>query len=163
MHPRALELIRTLELEPHPEGGHYRRVYEATKQVEVNGMLRPLLTSIHFLLTAGAGSRWHRVDATEVWDWQEGSAVELLMYDADARTLSRAQLDTSARGGQLLQVVPAGIWQSARTHGDFSLVNCSVSPGFVWSGLELLDEDSATGRDLRAAGGLGNGTAGAAG
>lgn len=163
MHPRALELIRTLELEPHPEGGHYRRVYEASKQVEVNGMLRPLLTSILFLLTPGVGSRWHRVDATEVWDWQEGSAVELLMYDADARTLSRAQLDTSARGGQLLQVVPAGIWQSARTHGDFSLVNCSVSPGFVWSGLELLDEDSATGRELRAAGGLGQGLAGAAG
>lgn len=155
MHPRALELIRTLKLEPHPEGGHYRRVYEATKQVEVNGVLRPLLTSIQFLLTAGAGSRWHRVDAAEVWDWQEGSAVELLMYDANARTLSRAQLDTSARGGQLLQVVPAGIWQSARTHGDFSLVNCSVSPGFVWSALEMLDEGSSIGRELRAAGGLG--------
>jgi len=154
MHPRALELIETLQLAPHPEGGHYRRVYESAKQVETNGVLRPALTSIQFLLTAGVGSRWHRVDASEVWDWQEGSAIELLMYDATARSLSRAQLDTSARGGQLLQVVPAGIWQSARTHGDYSLVNCSVSPGFVWGGLEMLDEQSPLAGELRAAGGL---------
>jgi predicted cupin superfamily sugar epimerase len=154
MHPRALELIDTLQLAPHPEGGHYRRVYEATKQVEVNGVLRPTLTSIQFLLTEGAGSRWHRVDAAEVWDWQEGSSVELLMYDAAAHALSRVQLDTSVRGGQLLQVVPAGIWQSARTHGDYSLVNCSVTPGFVWSGLEMLDERSPLANELRAAGGL---------
>lgn len=154
MHPRALELIRTLELEPHPEGGHYKRVYESTKQVETNGVLRPSLTSIHFLLTRGISSRWHRVDAVEIWDWQEGGAVELLMYDPSARTLSRAQLDTSARGGQLAQVVPAGIWQSARTHGDYTLVSCSVSPGFVWSGLEILDEGSDLALELRAAGGF---------
>ena len=153
MHPRALELISSLDLSPHPEGGFYKRVYESTKQVEANGVIRPSITSIHFLLTEGAGSRWHRVDAVEVWDWQEGSAVELLMYDADARSLSRAQLDTSARGGQLLQVVPAGIWQSAKTHGDYSLINCSVSPGFVWSGLEMLDESSELARELRAMGG----------
>ncbi|WP_162350158.1 cupin domain-containing protein [Pseudoxanthomonas gei] len=154
MHPRALELIRTLELAPHPEGGHYRRVYESTKQVEVNGVLRPSITSIQFLLTEGASSRWHRVDAVEVWDWQEGSPIELLMYDPGGGTLSHVQLDTSARGGQLVQVVPAGIWQSARSHGEYSLANCSVSPGFVWSGLEILDHASATASGLRAAGGL---------
>ena len=154
MHPRAIELIETLQLAPHPEGGHYRRVYESTKQVEANGVLRPTHTSIQFLLVEGVGSRWHRVDAAEVWDWQEGSAIELLMYDAATRALSRAQLDTSVRGGQQLQVVPAGIWQSARTHGDYSLVNCSVTPGFVWSGLEMLDEQSPLADELRAAGGL---------
>ncbi|MET0655350.1 MAG: cupin domain-containing protein [Pseudoxanthomonas sp.] len=154
MHPRALELISSLDLSPHPEGGYYKRVYESTKLVEANGVLRPAITSIQFLLTEGVGSRWHRVDASEVWDWQEGGAVELLMYDPDARSLSRAQLDTSARGGQLLQVVPAGIWQSARTHGAYSLVTCSVSPGFVWSGLEMLDEQSSVADELRAAGGL---------
>lgn len=154
MHPRALELISSLDLSPHPEGGYFKRVYESTKQVEANGVLRPAITSIQFLLTREAGSRWHRVDAAEVWDWQEGSAIELLMYDAQMRSLSRAQLDTSARGGQLLQVVPAGIWQSARTHGDYSLVTCSVSPGFVWSGLEMLDEQSDVANELRAAGGL---------
>jgi predicted cupin superfamily sugar epimerase len=154
MHPRALELISSLDLSPHPEGGHYRRVYESTKQVEVNGVLRPSLTSIQFLLTEGVSSRWHRVDAVEVWDWQEGSPIELLMYDPSGGALSHVQLDTSARGGQLVQVVPAGIWQSARSHGEYSLANCSVSPGFVWSGLEILDQASATANELRAAGGL---------
>ena len=154
MHARALELISSLDLSPHPEGGYYKRVYESSKQVRANGVLRPAITSIHFLLTEGVGSRWHRVDAAEVWDWQEGSAIELLMYDANARTLSRAQLDTSLRCGQLLQVFPAGIWQSARTHGDYSLVTCSVSPGFVWSGLEMLDEHSSLADELRAAGAL---------
>ena len=154
MHPRALELIRTLDLSPHTEGGYYKRLYASPKQVEVNGLLRPALTSISFLLTEGVVSRWHRVDATEVWDWQEGSALELLMFDAQSKSLSRAQLDTSARGGQLIQVVPAGIWQSARSHGDYTLVNCSVSPGFMWSGLEILEEGSDTARELRAVGGL---------
>lgn len=153
MHPRALELIRTLDLSPHPEGGYYKRTYTAPKQVEVNGLLRPSLTLISFLLTEGVSSRWHRVDATEVWDWQEGGALELLMFDAQSKSLSRTQLDTSARGGQLIQVVPAGIWQSARSHGEYTLVNCSVTPGFMWSGMEMLEEDSDTARALRSLGG----------
>ncbi len=152
MHPRALELIRTLDLEPHPEGGFFKRTYEASKQVEVNGLLRPAITSICFLLTPDAPSKWHRIDAVEVWDWQEGSAMELLMYDAAAHSLSRTQLDTSARGGQMLQSVPANIWQTARTHGEYTLVNCSVSPGFMWSALEMLDEGSDSARDMRASG-----------
>ena len=154
MHWRALELIGTLELAPHPQDGHYQRAYESTRQAEVNSILRPAVTSIQYLLTQGEASGWHRVDATEVWDWQEGSAIELLIYDAQADAVSRVQLDTSARGGQLMQVVPAGIGQSARSHGNCSLANCSVSPGFVWSGLELLDHASTTASALRAAGGM---------
>ncbi len=154
MHPRAQELIRTLDLEPHPEGGFYKRIYEASKQVEVNGLLRPTITSICFLLTPGAPSKWHRIDAIEVWNWQEGSAMELLMYATPAQSLSRTQLDTSARGGQIVQSVPANTWQTARTHGDFTLVHCSVSPGFMWSALEMLDESSELADELRAAGGI---------
>lgn len=152
MHIRAEELIRTLQLSPHPEGGYFRRVYESTKRTEVNGLERPTLTAIKYLLTAGVTSRWHRVDATEIWDWQEGSPLELSMFDPEARTLSRAQLDTSARGGQQAQVVPAGVWQSARSLGDYSLMDCSVSPGFVWKGFQLLEENSEVARQLREAG-----------
>lgn len=154
MHPRAQELIRTLDLEPHPEGGFYKRMYASGKQVEVNGLLRPTITAISFLLTRGVPSRWHRVDAVEVWDWQEGGAMELLTYDAASRSISRTQLDTSARGGQLLQSVPANTWQTARTHGDYTLVNCSVTPGFMWSALEMLDESSSIASEIRAASGL---------
>jgi uncharacterized protein len=152
MPTRAEELISTLQLSPHPEGGYFRRIYESTKRTEVNGLERPTLTAIKYLLTAGVTSRWHRVDATEIWDWQEGSALELSMFDPEARTLSRAQLDTSARGGQQSQVVPAGVWQSARSLGDYSLMDCSVSPGFVWKGFQLLEENSEVARQLREAG-----------
>jgi uncharacterized protein len=153
MHTRAAELISTLQLSPHPEGGYFRRIYESTKRTEVNGLERPTLTAIKYLLTAGVTSRWHRVDATEIWEWQEGSPLELSMFDPEARTLSRAQLDTSARGGQQSQVVPAGVWQSARSLGDYSLMDCSVSPGFVWKGFQLLEENSEVARQLREAGG----------
>jgi predicted cupin superfamily sugar epimerase len=153
MHERAAELIRTLDLAPHPEGGYFRRIFESNKRTEVNGIERPTLTAIKFLITEGVISRWHRVDATEIWDWSEGSALELSMFDPETRTLSRAQLDTSARGGQQVQVVKAGIWQSARSLGAYTAMDCSVSPGFVWKGFQLLEHDSETAQHLREAGG----------
>jgi predicted cupin superfamily sugar epimerase len=146
-------LIRDLQLAPHPEGGYFRRVYESTKRTEVNGIERPSLTAIKFLLPEGVVTRWHRVDATEVWDWHDGSALELSMFDPEQRTLTRVQLDTSARGGQSNQVVPAGIWQSARSLGTYTLVDCSVSPGFSWQGFELMQSSSDVARTLREAGG----------
>ena len=112
-------------------------------------MLRPSITSSSSVPkepSAGIGS-W-----VEVWDWHKAARSNCEYDPRNAH--SHAQLDTSARGGQLVQVVPAGIWQSARSHGEFSLANCSVSPGFVWSGLELLDPASTTASELRAAGGL---------
>jgi len=153
MPTRADDLIQTLQLMPHPEGGYFRRIYESAKRTEVNGIERPTLTAIKFLLPAGVTSRWHRVDATEVWDWSEGGAMELSLFDPEQRTLSRVQLDTSARGGQSNQVVPAGIWQSARSLGDYTLVDCSVSPGFSWKGFELMQAGSEVARHLLDAGG----------
>lgn len=146
-------LIRDLQLAPHPEGGYFRRVYESAKRTEVNGIERPALTAIKFLLPEGVVTRWHRVDATEVWDWHDGSPMELSMFDPDQRTLTRVQLDTSVRGGQSNQVVPAGVWQSARSLGVFTLVDCSVSPGFSWQGFELMQSGSEVARTLREAGG----------
>ncbi|WP_411835007.1 cupin domain-containing protein [Pseudoxanthomonas mexicana] len=152
MHPRAAELIRTLALGPHPEGGYFRRIYESGKRTEVNGIERPTLTAIKFLLPGDVVTRWHRVDATEIWDWHEGAPMELSMFDPDTRSLSRAQLDTALRGGQQSQVVPAGVWQSARSLGDYTLMDCSVSPGFVWKGFQLLRADSEVAHQIRAAG-----------
>lgn len=153
MHPRTEALIQTLQLAPHPEGGYFRRVFESAKRTEVNGIERPTLTAITFLLPQDVVTRWHRVDATEVWGWHEGSPMELSMFDPETRTLSRAQLDTSARGGQCRQVVPAGVWQSARTLGDYTLVDCTVSPGFAWKGFQLLEAGSDVAHQLREAGG----------
>ncbi|KHL54845.1 cupin domain-containing protein [Xanthomonas cannabis] len=141
MHPTAAALIRSLALSPHPEGGHFRRVYASAHQVSDNGVARPALTAIRFLLTAGQCSAWHRVDAEESWHWQQGDALELLVYDERDGQLRRLILDAAERG-EPMHVVPAGCWQAARSLGDFTLVGCTVSPGFVWDGFALLDQAS---------------------
>ncbi|MBB3802830.1 hypothetical protein FHR53_002096 [Xanthomonas arboricola] len=141
MHPTAAALIRSLALSPHPEGGHFRRVYASARQVSDNGAARPALTAIRFLLTAGQCSAWHRVDAEESWHWQQGDALELLVYDERDGQLRRLILDAAERG-EPMHVVPAGCWQAARSLGDFTLVGCTVSPGFVWDGFALLDQAS---------------------
>ncbi|WP_372381818.1 cupin domain-containing protein [Xanthomonas sp. NCPPB 1068] len=141
MHPTAAALIRSLALSPHPEGGHFRRVYASARQVSDNGVARPALTAIRFLLTAGQCSAWHRVDAEESWHWQQGDALELLVYDERDGQLRRLILDAAERG-EPMHVVPAGCWQAARSLGDFTLVGCTVSPGFMWDGFALLDQAS---------------------
>ncbi|MCC4616542.1 cupin domain-containing protein [Xanthomonas campestris pv. asclepiadis] len=138
MHPTAATLIRSLELAPHPEGGHFRRVYASARQVTESGQPRPALTAIRFLLAAGESSAWHRVDAEESWHWQQGDALELSIYDEASGQLQRLILDAAGRG-EPMHVVPAGCWQAARSLGDFTLVGCTVSPGFVWEGFALLD------------------------
>lgn len=152
MHPRAEELIRVLELEPHPEGGHFRRVYASTTQLVANGRTRPALTAIRYLLARGESSRWHRVDADEGWHWQEGDALALLQFDPASNRLQATTLGDSARGLQPMQVVPAGSWQAARPLGDYALVACTVAPGFAWEGFELLDAGSDIAARLHALG-----------
>lgn len=141
MHPTAAALIRSLDLAPHPEGGHYRRIHAFARQVTDNGQTRPAMTAIRFLLSAGECSAWHRVDAEETWHWQLGDALELLIYDTCTEQVQRVIVDAAERG-EPMHVVPAGCWQAARSLGDFTLVGCTVSPGFVWEGFALLDKAS---------------------
>ncbi|KLB45630.1 cupin domain-containing protein [Xanthomonas euvesicatoria] len=141
MHPTAAALIRSLDLAPHPEGGHYRRVHASARQVTDNGQTRPAMTAIRFLLSAGECSAWHRVDAEETWHWQLGDALELLIYDTCTEQVQRVIVDAAERG-EPMHVVPAGCWQAARSLGDFTLAGCTVSPGFVWEGFALLDKAS---------------------
>ncbi|MCF5955784.1 cupin domain-containing protein, partial [Xanthomonas perforans] len=86
-------------------------------------------------------SAWHRVDAEETWHWQLGDALELLIYDTCTEQVQRVIVDAAERG-EPMHVVPAGCWQAARSLGDFTLVGCTVSPGFVWEGFALLDKAS---------------------
>lgn len=142
MHPRAAELIRELELEPHPEGGHFRRIHASSTQLLANGRTRPALTAIRYLLARGECSRWHRVDADETWHWQEGDPLELLQFDPATDRLRTVALGNSTQGFQPMHIVPANAWQAARPLGDYALVGCTVSPGFIWEGFELLDPGS---------------------
>ncbi len=137
MTPRARQLIADLQLAPHPEGGFFRRYYESNITLQSNGRTRPALTAIHFLLTGMEVSRWHRVDADESWHWQDGDALELRVFDPVLDVLSVHVLDRFDRGSPM-HVVSAGHWQSARVLGEHALVCCTVSPGFVWEGFELL-------------------------
>jgi predicted cupin superfamily sugar epimerase len=126
----AEAIIRKLELQPHPEGGWYRQTWVGPL---VEG--RASGTAILFLLQAGEKSNWHRVDADEIWLWHAGAALILSMGEAAAQ---EHRLGPDVLAGELVQaVVPAGWWQAAQSIGDWTLVSCTVSPGFRFEGFEL--------------------------
>ncbi|MEO4046013.1 cupin domain-containing protein [Pseudomonas sp. CAU 1711] len=139
MHPRAVELIAELQLVAHPEGGYYRRLFTSAQQDDEG---RAACSSILFLLPGGAASRWHRVDADELWFFHEGAPLELLIAES-AQSLRSERLGPVGAGQLPQQVVPAHAWQAARSLGDFTLVSCSVAPEFRFEGFRLLADDPA--------------------
>lgn len=125
-------IVALLGLEPHPEGGRY---VETWRPAEVDGG-RPVGTAIYFLLTAGERSHWHRVDAAEVWHHYAGAP--LLLQTAPAGSITTRVLGTDLAAGERPQlVVEPGQWQAAETTGSWTLVGCTVAPGFEFSGFEL--------------------------
>lgn len=126
----AEAIIAKLGLQAHPEGGWYRQTWVGPL---VEG--RASGTAILFLLKAGERSHWHRVDADEVWLWHAGAPLLLSMGEVRARDV---RLGPEVLGDDVVQaVVPAGWWQAARSTGDWTLVSCTVSPGFRFEGFEL--------------------------
>jgi predicted cupin superfamily sugar epimerase len=140
VHSRASELIRTLGLRPHPEGGHFTEAFRSAHGVSPSGPRGPrsALTVIYFLLTQGDFSRWHRVLSDEAWHWYEGSPLELFSADAAGGEVSRATLGPVGPGSAPIQVIAAGKWQAARPLGAYTLVGCSVAPGFDYGDFTLL-------------------------
>ena len=126
----AEAIIAKLGLAPHPEGGWYRQTWEGP---QVAG--RASGTAILFLLKAEERSHWHRVDADEIWLWHAGAPLALLM-GTDQATETRLGPDVLGAEG-VQAVVPKGWWQAARSLGDWTLVSCTVSPGFRFDGFEL--------------------------
>ncbi|WP_447746444.1 cupin domain-containing protein [Pseudomonas nicosulfuronedens] len=144
MHPRARYLIDTLQLAPHPEGGFYRRVFESSR-VGADG--RSQSSAILFLLPAGVVSRWHCVDADELWHFHEGGALELLIAEQPDAEVRREILGPVGEGSLPQRAIPAHAWQAARCLGGYVLVGCSVSPAFEFAGFKLLADDSQAQRD----------------
>ena len=134
MHSRAAELLNVLGMRQHPEGGHYVEVYRSAQRVRAleRDVERAALTMIYFLLAAGEYSRWHRVLSDEVWHYQEGDALELILFDDD-RGLRRLRLGHVSRETRPSIVVPAGTWQAARSIGAYTLAACTVGPGFEFA------------------------------
>lgn len=134
---RADDVIRALELQPHPEGGHYR---ETWRDQPVDGT-RGAGTAIHFLLSADEVSDWHRVDAAELWIWQAGSPLVLTTsadgHDARAQCLGP---DLGLRQTSQL-LVARGSWQTATSLGLWTLACCVVTPAFRFEGFEMAPAD----------------------
>jgi predicted cupin superfamily sugar epimerase len=127
----ARDIIELLGLERHPEGGWFRETF---RDKPWGG--RSKSTAIYFLLEAGQQSAWHRIDQAELWHWYAGHPLELNIDDAGRATL--VMLGNDLLAGQRPQaVVPPGAWQSARSRGDWSLVGCTVAPGFDFAHFEL--------------------------
>ncbi len=128
----ADEVIAHLDLAPHPEGGHYRQTWIADGEGRATG------TSIYFLLKAGESSHWHRIDSAEIWHYYAGAPIELRMAaTADGPAMAHVLGPNLAVGQAPQIIVPPGHWQSAKSLGDYALVGCTVSPGFLFEHFEL--------------------------
>ncbi len=132
----ADDIIAALGLERHPEGGWYRQTWVAD-----NGP-RPSGTCIYFLLKADERSHWHRVDADEIWLYHAGAALTLKVAETAAGPVKALTLGPDiASGDRPQQIIPAGHWQAAESMGEWTLVSCTVSPGFQFEGFELAPPD----------------------
>jgi uncharacterized protein len=129
---RAEHIVTTLGMVPHPEGGHYVETWRgpAGNDGRAEG------TSIYFLLRAGERSHWHRVDATEIWHFHDGDPLRLSIVVDDGVVEHLLSGEVTA-GHRPQVVVPADAWQSAETTGEYTLVGCTVTPGFSFQGFEL--------------------------
>jgi predicted cupin superfamily sugar epimerase len=132
----ADQIIAKLGLHPHPEGGWYRQTWVGP-DLHIGTNTRASGTAILFLLKAGERSHWHRVDADEIWIWNAGAPLLLSLGETVARDI---RMGPDVLGDDQAQaVVLAGHWQAARSLGAWSLVTCTVSPGFRFEGFELAD------------------------
>ena len=140
--PQATALIERLHLQRHPEGGWYRETWRA----EAAPGARSSGTAIHFLLQAGERSHWHKVDATEIWLWHAGSALQLSTAPDDGGPVASVRLGGDVLKGETPQhVIAPHHWQAAQADRGWALVSCIVSPGFDFAGFVLAPQDWAPG------------------
>jgi uncharacterized protein len=129
----AMDVIRLLRLEPHPEGGHFRETFRDARQIDG----RAASTAIYFLLARGEPSHWHRIDAVEIWHWYAGAPLALEIA-AETGGVERLTLGCDLAAAERPQaVVPAHAWQAAQSLGDWTLCGCTVAPGFDFNAFEL--------------------------
>ena len=139
----AGDIIKKLDLKPHPERGHFRETFRDTRTIEGG---RAASTAIYFLLARGERSHWHRIDAAEVWHFYAGAPLVLEMAASEKGPIRRMKLGPDLAMGERPQgVVPAGHWQAAESLGDWTLIGCTVAPGFEFAAFEMAAPDFAPG------------------
>lgn len=133
----AKQVVDIMKMQPHPEGGFYVETFR-DEVTDANG--RAASTLIYFLLPQGVLSRWHKVDAVETWHWYAGSPLELSI-SADGKTKETLILGSNLLAGECPQgIVPRDGWQQAQSLGAWTLVGCTVAPGFQFEGFEMAPE-----------------------
>jgi uncharacterized protein len=137
--PSAADIIRLLDLKAHPEGGHFRETFRDQRLVDGK---RAASTAIYFLLARGERSHWHKVDAVEVWHYYVGAPLMLEIAASASGPVEHVTLGPDIATGERPQaIVPAHAWQAAQSLGDWTLVGCTVAPGFEFAGFELAPKD----------------------
>lgn len=140
----AQTYIRTLQMQPHPEGGYYRETYRSTATLATANGERSISTGIYFLLETGNFSAFHRIKSDEMWHFYAGDALEVIEIDGSG-TLTVTSIGNAVEEGAVFQyVVKAGNWFASRvkTGGAFALVGCTVAPGFDFADFEMPSRDA---------------------
>ena len=143
-------LVRALELVPHPEGGFYKETYRARATIPKAGLGdrfggdRAVCTAIYYLLRVGDVSAFHRIESDEIWHFYGGASLTVHCLHADGSHRAIRLGDDFERGEIPQAVVPAGTIFGARIEGDgeYTLVGCTVSPGFDFAEFSLVDRVS---------------------
>jgi len=145
------ELIASLGLAPHPEGGYYREIFRSRRRVAHPDAVgdRSALTGIYFLLAAGQISRWHRCRSDEIWHYHEGDPLELWTAVAGCGRIERRILGSAGDGAEPVRTVEGGLWQAARSTGVYTLCGCAVGPGFEFEDFEFLSDYPETAGELK--------------
>ncbi|MFC2151934.1 flotillin-like FloA family protein [Bacteroidota bacterium] len=133
------KIIEKYQLEPHPEGGYYCEIYRSDQEVKsfANRENRNAVTHIYFLLKEGQVSRFHKVLHDEIWNFYEGSPLKLIEFDGD----NIKETILGQENGTYVSVVKGGVFQAAETTGIYTLVGCSVAPGFDFKDFSFLDDE----------------------
>lgn len=135
----AQEIIEKLQLLPHPEGGYYKETYRSALELNSpqNDEVRNAMTDIYFLLCKGQVSRLHKVLHEELWNFYAGAPLELI--ELDAETLEE-KIVVLGQGLNFKHCIQANNWQAARSTGDYTLVGCTVAPGFDFADFSFLSD-----------------------
>jgi predicted cupin superfamily sugar epimerase len=140
-------IISALGLEPHPEGGYYKETYRSEKLVQRNGDKRRAAgTGIYFLLPGKVCTSWHRVTSDELWHFYEGDKLILEIIDPDGNFKQLPLCDKLSADCSYQRLVPQNCWQRAYSTGAYSLVGCTVTPGFEFEDFEMIEQEKLADR-----------------
>ena len=136
--------VNYLKLSKHPEGGYYRETYRSQYSITPEGYPgeRNVSTSIYYLLGQNDFSSFHRLKSDEIWHFYYGDSARIHMIDQEGKYQIR-DVGSNPEAGEAFQVlIPSNTWFAAETLGEYSLVGCTVAPGFDFSDFNLSGRDN---------------------